>query len=776
MSGLNPFRPKKPESEVHPPLPNVGHDGAWRPRAVPPNPSPSSVSTNSYYTAAPLTAGSLTNSSATPHGHSETPPESWTSDADNSQTSDDPSLPDPFQKSSHMSDNDVDEGEDLNDGAWKPSYSHRSTPAGDRRHSAFSIAPHSTPFPPGPVISTPTTALAPSGGPNARTDSNNRLGALENQRNLQENTMNATPSAPVPISAPRGVPHTGSGTATIPRQHTVAPSSEFEMGPKPLAVRSANRDKKPPPPPKSHHGKLINPSPHATSSQSQSIPARPTKRFSYHGTSSETSLSLTPDTPPSGPSQPRIDYFTPLDDNPSPQSETLRRSQSQHKRPPTPPLSRRHSQMRRSKSTMSRTNLSRLSMAAGKIEVNASPPPSPGPRTQEPRIAPPMPDEAGPSSGQCELPSSRRASQVNPLPPPPPPRRNRVSSSHSNSRSQPTLHEQEKRAEDEDFIPRPSNANDILADLSRLQKEVDDLRGHYESRKLQKPFFLHDETEGDGRNVVPEGLQYQAGIDTLGTTSLSALSTTAIKDGHQGQPLPHGRHAHHSSSASATSTSTLEAERADRISRLAGLERVATARAGGVPQSNLTFATAHGPGYFDSGSGFKERSTVGSASATGSVGARTTWASGSDALDADKMSEDTNDDDGTSSVGNISEGDVSLVAFGEGASTISGPISHPGLNRMSSGGRPSSLGAGSPSMSRANPLASSQPGVEDNAAMSSSLSPAGSNTPEQIHDARMLDGMTYDSDVVDTTVRTPRLATPFSQGQSANRNDDSGIN
>jgi hypothetical protein len=76
---------------------------------------------------------------------------------------------------------------------------------------------------------------------------------------------------------------------------------------------------------------------------------------------------------------------------------------------------------------------------------------------------------------------SRRASQVNPLPPPPPPRRNRVSSSHSNSRSQST---QEKQAEDEDFIPRPSNANDILADLSRLQKEVDDLRGHYESRKV----------------------------------------------------------------------------------------------------------------------------------------------------------------------------------------------------------------------------------------------------------------------------------------------------
>ncbi|GIK01052.1 hypothetical protein Aspvir_005084 [Aspergillus viridinutans] len=502
MSGLNPFRPKKPESEVHPPLPNAGHDGDWPPRgvppllmlfvykvnadgfslAVPPNPSPSSVSTNSSYPAAPLTAGSLTNSSATPHGHSVTPPGSSTSDADDSQTSDDQSLPDPFQKSSHMSDNDVDDGEELSDEPWESSSFHRWTPAADRRHSAFSIAPHPTTFPQGAVIPTPTSPLASSAGLNAETEDSNRLGALENQKNLRGNTMNATPSAPVPISAPRGVAHTGSGTACIPGQHTVAPSSEFETGPKPLAVRSANRDKKPPPPPKSHHGKLINPSPHATSSHSRPIPPRPTKRFSYHGTSSETSLSLTPDTPPSRSSQPRIDYFTPLHDNPAPQSaETLRRSQSQHKRPPTPPLSRRHSQMRRSKSTMSRTNLSRLSMPAGKFEMNASLPSSPGPRTQEPGIAPPMSDEAEPGSGQCELRLSRRASQVNPLPPPPPPRRNRVSSSHSNSGSQPT---QEKRAEDQDFMPRPSNASDILADLSRLQKEVDDLRGHYESRKV----------------------------------------------------------------------------------------------------------------------------------------------------------------------------------------------------------------------------------------------------------------------------------------------------
>ncbi|KAL4987029.1 hypothetical protein BDW68DRAFT_178200 [Aspergillus falconensis] len=242
------------------------------------------------------------------------------------------------------------------------------------------------------------------------------------------------------------------------------------------------------------------------------------------------------------------------------------------------------------------------------------------------------------------------------------------------------------------------------------------------------------------------------GTPNSATTSLSALSTTAIKDGHQGQPLSHGRHAHHSSNASMSSTNTLEAERADRISRLAGLERVATARAGGAhPTTAPSFP--YTPGYFDSGAGLKERSTVGSASATGSVGARTTWASGSDAFDADKMSEA---DDGVSSVCNLSdEGDASLVGFGEGASTMSGPISHPGINRTPPSGRPTSS-VGSPRQNRANPTASYSPH-------------GGSVTPEPPQDARMVDGMTYDADVVDTTARTPRLATPGSESLPGGR-------
>lgn len=136
------------------------------------------------------------------------------------------------------------------------------------------------------------------------------------------------------------------------------------------------------------------------------------------------------------------------------------------------------------------------------------------------------------------------------------------------------------------------------------------------------------------------------------------------------------------------------------------------------------------------------------------------------------MSEDVDVDD-RDSVGNVSdEGNASLVGFGEGAnSTISGPTSRPaGLNRMSSGGaRPTGMGSAgvNPNMPRPNPLASYLQqqqqqygtGAGDSSTMSSS--PAGSVTPEPVpEDARMVNGMTFDEDVIDTTVRTPRLATP----------------
>ncbi|KAM3070097.1 hypothetical protein ACMFMF_008449 [Clarireedia jacksonii] len=177
------------------------------------------------------------------------------------------------------------------------------------------------------------------------------------------------------------------------------------------------------------------------------------------------------------------------------------------------------------------------------------------------------------------------------------------------------------------------------------------------------------------------------------TTSLSALSTTAIKDGHRGSSHPSAS-SHHQHSLSGN---TLEAQRADRISRLAGLERVTTAT-----QQNPTGATsAPGPnagqipGYFDQAGNpvyTTRMSTVGTASATGSTTGRTnTWASGStkaqtDADDDESVGMDNNfremdDRDGFSASamdeeidGDGMSDDTSLVGFGEGAgSTMSGP-------------------------------------------------------------------------------------------------------
>ncbi|KAI4861125.1 hypothetical protein F4820DRAFT_80225 [Hypoxylon rubiginosum] len=214
------------------------------------------------------------------------------------------------------------------------------------------------------------------------------------------------------------------------------------------------------------------------------------------------------------------------------------------------------------------------------------------------------------------------------------------------------------------------------------------------------------------------------GTPTSGTTSLSALSTTAIKDGHRGHAF-HGLgglrgHQHHSS------TNSLEAERADRISRLAGLERVSTLRApnqqqhgnANFPQTTPTSTAQQAsapltPAYFDSNgqpTAITKMSTVGTASATGSVGARTTAEAGEqfgDEMDAEltevdedgSMSMDTNyrtmdvdsnsgaadpmdEDMASRSVGGYEDrmsddGTASLVGFGEGAnSTVSGPIYH----------------------------------------------------------------------------------------------------
>ena len=228
------------------------------------------------------------------------------------------------------------------------------------------------------------------------------------------------------------------------------------------------------------------------------------------------------------------------------------------------------------------------------------------------------------------------------------------------------------------------------------------------------------------------------------TTSLSTLSVVAIKDGSVG----HGVRGQHGSSSN-----TLDAERADRISRLAGLERVATTRPGSNAHLAPRAQSQYHPGYFDSTPQFKERSTVGSASATGSVGGRTTWASGSIDYDADKMSEDQ--DDGVSSVGGFSDEDkASLVGFGEGAgSTVSGPVSTTSARAMAA------RGMASPSTPRTG-FAASASGQSTPMSGIVPTAAAGSTDP------KMMDGMSYDANVVDTTMQP---APPVNQPQQANR-------
>ncbi|KAJ6111658.1 hypothetical protein N7523_007719 [Penicillium sp. IBT 18751x] len=281
--------------------------------------------------------------------------------------------------------------------------------------------------------------------------------------------------------------------APMPRTRKI--SSEQEQG------TSRSKDRKPPPPPRSHHGKRISVAGN-TASPSIATPPRPNHRLSYHASSPESLTSARASGTHNANSVhnagPR-DYFSVSSEfqGATESANSLHRSNSQPKRPPTPPLSRRHSQMRRSKSTQSKSSGSRLTMSSLDSESNdSSQPPSPGPSTRSvassmsqdrKRISMPPPSgepRSGVTDSLSPPPSSRpnlgqagrRASSYGSIgtgsstaPPPPPPRRGR--DSHRGSDGGPV-----SQTTGETPLPQPSHASDILADLSRLQKEVDDLR------------------------------------------------------------------------------------------------------------------------------------------------------------------------------------------------------------------------------------------------------------------------------------------------------------
>lgn len=299
----------------------------------------------------------------------------------------------------------------------------------------------------------------------------------------------------------------------------------------------------------------------------------------------------------------------------------------------------------------------------------------------------------------------------------------------------------------------------------------------------------------------PETPSEMPGTPTSTTTSLSALSTTAIKDGHRGH-FPSGSmgrgHQHN------PSTTSLEAERADRISRLAGLERVSTLRApsyqtgqGGSaasPQTTPTSTTGFPPNfpasqhltpaYFDSNGqpvAVTKMSTVGSASATEShVGDGDDGRTQAGDHDEDMLSTGTNYREGGSvasmgaypdamdedvdgmtgrSVGGYEDhmsddGSASLVGFGEGAgSTVSGPIYHRRPAPQTWGG-----------LERTNSGLSDVRRDQRDTPMAGDI-PVSAAAMQERRDARMMDGVATDTNTghgseggdpfVDTTFRGP---------------------
>ncbi|KAE8395360.1 hypothetical protein BDV23DRAFT_145753 [Aspergillus alliaceus] len=485
MSGLNPFRPRKPEN------PPIHHHS-----------SSTSISANTTFLTPQSSTATSQNVSFEPNGLSGTPPTSHVPDLDDSMSSDDQSISDPFHQDAYMSEDDMERRRVTVSSTARGSSHPSLTSHDDYRSQAsiHSIPPHTAPYQP-----------AQSTG-QARKDSNRERSIDRENYKSSRNTMS---SSSIRSLTPHGRPNTAGNCATDVLQSTVRTDTSkhpatgealptFNTDAKPLASRSVNKEKVPPPPPKSHHGKLIN-SGAGSSPSPQPTPPKHANCLSFHSYSPDSSS-------PPGPSQVEKDYFTgSADSELEKPSEPLRRSQSQYKRPPTPPLSRRHSQMRRSKTTLSKPNPSRLSMPAVKMEGTESPPPSPSSWTLNPSRArdaelsassgetPRRPSLQHQNSGaaistlgtEVSTPSSRsnsrtptkRSSIGNPLPPPPPPRRTRGSSSQSNDSTRPSLQSEKQPEVPKEYIPHPSNASGILADLSRLQKEVDDLRVHYESRK-----------------------------------------------------------------------------------------------------------------------------------------------------------------------------------------------------------------------------------------------------------------------------------------------------
>ncbi|GAM43702.1 hypothetical protein TCE0_060r18726 [Talaromyces pinophilus] len=306
-------------------------------------------------------------------------------------------------------------------------------------------------------------------------------------------------------------------TTTAPRASTFTTTSTLND-----IQRTTSLRKPKPPPPRSHRGKPIKPDDSGKDTSTSSIPT-PTLSQTPMGSPSDrrgstSSLSVKVSSPKNEPPSTAEDV------------SSLHRSSSQSKRPPTPPLTRRHSQMRPNTSRHSITEKpNRLSLPPKSLSNYMQGPLSPGNGTKTPPRPPSRRVERPVSGIQAEAaisqlksslsqrdstpsdqlsvdeqttqapttssPPSRTPSIKQSLPtttgmlppPPPPPRRLRASSKSSSTTVSVSIDKPDAptTTEQED-IQSSSHAQDILADLSRLQQEVDDLRVHYEGRKVSQ--------------------------------------------------------------------------------------------------------------------------------------------------------------------------------------------------------------------------------------------------------------------------------------------------
>lgn len=296
--------------------------------------------------------------------------------------------------------------------------------------------------------------------------------------------------------------------------------------------------KKKPPPPKTRHGNLIRSGGEADSTTSLQPPLHlPPSPATY-----TSSPSIQTEQSQSNKQTPRPPGETTASSSNAPsitsdQPQVSATPSSKGKRPPTPPLTRRHSQMKRGEPGISRSNSSRQIHGTGSTTLsrtastskNPPPPPSPRRLQSEPTASQSASISSGgqrPSSLSQDVSSETSASastehddseksslqrsdsgsakeaagtpprktSASNVPPRPPPRRRTggaTPSSNLNSSDngpRPDSHDPSgASAGDKNRLQQlqhGSNSAEVLADLSRLQKEVDDLRaGQYQTRR-----------------------------------------------------------------------------------------------------------------------------------------------------------------------------------------------------------------------------------------------------------------------------------------------------